>query len=337
MMLFRSAQAKDLEAIFQLANQDTFELATLPKDKQQLEKQLLWACDSFNKLIEKPSHEYYLFVLEEPVSKSIVGTSAIEVAVGQKQPYYTYQITKKQRASPTLGIHCEDELLNFVIDKQEYSELCTLYLKPIYRQHGNGSLLSRGRFLFMAAYPQRFSHTVIAEIRGAVDASGHSPFWEHVSQHFFPMSFKEAEALNSSINKQFIPELMPAIPLYIKLLPKTAQEVIGKAHAAALPAMNILLHEEFYYHDHVHIFDAGPMIKATLHDITPIKRSQLITIEKIDAILGNQPFLIANTKLDFRATLGQAFINQAEKTCRINGKTAELLEVMPGDELRLFQ
>lgn len=66
MMLFRSAHDTDLDAIFHLAEHCGIGITTLPKDRELLNKRLKWSCTSFKKTIDKPTNEFYLFVLEEP-------------------------------------------------------------------------------------------------------------------------------------------------------------------------------------------------------------------------------------------------------------------------------
>ncbi|MFV2231788.1 arginine N-succinyltransferase, partial [Escherichia coli] len=57
------------------------------------------------------------------------------------------------------------------------SALCTLVLDPDWRKEGNGYVLSKSRFMFMAACRDKFNHNVGAERRGVIDEHGYSPFW----------------------------------------------------------------------------------------------------------------------------------------------------------------
>ncbi len=335
MMLFRSARKSDLDQIHQLAEHSGIGLTTLPKDKELLRKRLNWSCSSFRKSVNSPKHEYYLFVLEEPESAQIVGTSAIEAAVGHEFPFYSYKLSKRTRICPSLNIRNDYEILNLVNDHQGRSELCTLFLEPTFRHSHNGLLLSRGRFLFMAHYPDRFASIVIAEMRGISDESGHSPFWDNVVRHFFHMPFAEADQLSLSINKQFIADLMPRNPLYVKLLAPAAQAVIGKPHQSSAPAMNILLREGFRNTPYVDIFDAGPTIEAPYAQIKTITASQLMKINSISDEVSSSGFLLANTKLHFRATMSEALFNEQQGSCTISKKTAQILQVKLGDCLRV--
>lgn len=335
MMLFRNAEESDFNRIHALAQKSGVGMTTLPKNKPLLKKRLNWAMDSFKKYIETPGKEYYFFVLEDPNNHQVVGTSAIEAKTGIETPFYSYKISKRTRMCHALHIRSDYEVLSLVNDNQGRTELCTLFLDSTYRRSNNGLLLSKGRFLFMAEHPKRFCPLVIAEMRGVSDAEGISPFWENIGRHFFQMSFSKADQLTLATNKQFIADLIPRNPIYIKLLSQEAQNVIGKPHQSTIPAMNILLHEGFRYNHYVDIFDGGPTIEAPLADIKTIKNSLLVTIQNISDAVSGSEFLLANNQSDFRATIALALINHQEKTCIISKNTAQMLFVKRGDVLRI--
>lgn len=335
MMLLRSARESDLDDIYLLAKESGVGMTTLPKDKELLKKRLDWTVHSFEKEVTQPGSEYYLFVLEEVATKKIVGTSALEAQTGVEAPFYSYKISKRTRICRSLNIRNDYEVLSLVNDNQGYSELCTLFLKPEYRKNNNGLLLSKARFLFLANNPQRFSSTLIAEMRGFSDDQGRSPFWEHVGAHFFHMPFAEADRLTLATDKQFIADLMPRNALYIELLHNDAKKVIGQPHPSTVPAMNILLKEGFRYNKYVDIFDAGPTIEAPVDQIKTLSKSLTPTINTLCDTLDSSLFLIANTQMNYRALLGNALINKDDNTCSITKDTAALLNLNIGDTLRI--
>lgn len=335
MMLLRSAKKQDLKYIYSLAQRSGFGLTTLPADKAILGKRLEWSTESFHKTVTEPNGEYYLFVLEDPESGKVVGTSAVEASVGHDIPFYSYKLSKRTRICHSLNIRTDYEVLSLVNDKQGASEICTLFLDPDYRHSSHGLLLSRSRFLFIANNPLRFAPMVIAEMRGISDEHGRSPFWDAAGSHFFNMSFAEADRLTISTNKQFIADLMPRNPVYVKLLNPEAQKIIGKPHASTVPAMNILLREGFRYNQYVDIFDAGPTIEAPRNSIRTIAASQVMTVKNVSDDVSSQRFLISNTELNFRATICQIIFNEGQKTCILSKKSAELLQVSCGDTVRI--
>ncbi|STX29260.1 arginine N-succinyltransferase [Legionella beliardensis] len=335
MILFRCSQMSDIEAIYELALHSGFGITTLPKDKDFLHARVSLSCASFNKEVQKPQNEYYLFVLEDLAAKKIVGTAAIEAFTGFETPFYSYKLSLRTRISHSLSIRSDYEVLSLVNDNQRRSELCTLFLEPSYRVDGNGLLLSKGRLLFMAQFPHRFASTLIAEMRGISDEEGNSPFWDNVGRYFFHMPFAEADRLTILTNKQFIADLMPRNPLYVKLLAPEAQEVIGQPHPSSRPALKILFNEGFRYNNYIDIFDAGPTIEAPCHDINTIAASQIFIIKSLSDEVTGPRFLLSNSKLDFKATISHAIFNNQTGKCIISKETAELLQVRKNEAIRL--
>lgn len=334
-MLIRSAKNSDLDSIHHMAQQAGVGMTTLPNDIDLLKKRLTWSSQSFSKNVCIPENEYYLFVLEDTSTNQIVGTSAVEASIGYDSPFYSYKLAKRTRICHSLNIRSEYEVLSLVNDHQGNSEMCTLFLAPDYRKNGNGLLLSRSRFLFMAHFPERFKSTVIAEMRGISDDAGHSPFWDEVGQHFFHMSFEDADRLTLSTNKQFIADLMPRNPIYVKLLSPKAQAVIGKPHQSTETALNMLLKEGFRHTNYVDIFDAGPTIEAPRDSISTIANSCVVTISNIIDEVSSKRYLLATTHLDFRATMSQMLMNKELSTCIISKQTADVLQVKCGDTIRV--
>lgn len=335
MMLLRSATQDDLGAIYQLAIRGGFGLTTLPADENLLHKRLNWSLESFEKQITHPNGEYYLFVLEDTTTGHVVGTSAIEASTGYDTPFYSYKLTRRTRVSHELNIRTDYDVLNLVNDMQGTSEICTLFLDPEYRVNANGTLLSRSRFLFIADHRHRFSPTIIAEMRGIIDEQGNSPFWDAIASHFFNLPFVKADRLTTSTNKQYIADLMPRNPIYVKLIDPKAQAVIGQPHESTRPAMNILLKEGFRYNNYIDIFDGGPTIEAPREEIRTITASQVLEVKRLSDNVSSKRYLVSNGKLDYRAIICEAVFNSDEKTCILSKKDAEILNIQLGDSVRI--
>jgi len=223
--------------------------------------------------------------------------------------------------------------LHLVTEHSGPSEIGGLFLAPEYRKHGNGRLLSLFRFLFMVEFPRCFERSVIAEMRGIVDEHGFSPFWEALGRHFFDMDYPRADYL-SVADKSFIADLMPTCPIYIPLLPKSAQDVIGEVHENTKPALKLLQDEGFTDTGMIDIFEAGPIVMSRLEDIRIVKES---AAEEVTEISGDEAkkarFIITNARKDFRACAGNV------ERCsgggvRLARRTAESLEVKTGHRVR---
>ncbi len=96
----------------------------------------------------------------------------------------------------------------------------------------------------MAEFGDWFKPAVIAEMRGVVDGTGHAPFWEALGRHFFGIDFPLADYLSMK-DKRVIGELMPPHPIYIDLLPREVQGILGEVHPETRPALEILQAEGF--------------------------------------------------------------------------------------------
>ena len=272
MLLVRLAHPNDLPALLKLAHTSGGGLTTLPLDESVLARKLERAENTRLNLTQNDDG-LFLFVLENTDSGELVGVSGIETAVGLNQPWYTYSVGVIVHASTELNIYHRFPTLFLTNDHTGCSELCSLYLHPDYRRHQTGALLSKSRFLFMARHRELFAEKTIAELRGVVNESGHSPFWEGLGRHFFDMDFSAADYLSAVTNKQFIAELMPRYPFYTNLLPTAAQDVIGREHQDTTPARKMLEQEGFRYEGYVDIFDAGPTVETYTDQIRAIRKS----------------------------------------------------------------
>ena len=66
-------------------------------------------------------------------------------------------------------------------------------------------------------------------------------------------------------------DLMPRYPVYVNLLPKSAQDVIAKPHPNAEAAKALLETQGFRYNSMVDIFDAGPCVECYTDSIEIVR------------------------------------------------------------------
>lgn len=300
--LLRPVREDDFPAVTHLVGSIADGMTSLPKDPDFLAHRINDSLRAFDPRIHKPGGETYLFVLENLSDGSIVGTSGLLSRVGGFDPFYTYTIRRHVTAYEPLQISTKLETLHLTRNHKGPTEICSLYLHHDYRSGGLGKLISLARFCFMKAFPGRFDHEVIAELRGYIDASGHPPFWEAVGQKFFQKDYYTADILSGIGEKEFIEALMPEYPIYISLLPESAQAAIGRVHTHTEPAKAILLKEGFEVTDEVDIFDAGPILKAKRESL---RSWRTLSRLRIEPGLPDPPHtrraLLSNLSLDFRA------------------------------------
>lgn len=330
--VIRPMTEDDLGWILAITNKIELGFTSMPNDPEYLKKRVATVVNSFAEHLP-PQARLYMFVCENIQTGHRVGMSGIQAAAGFNTIFYNYEISTVSEMNRQMNIHFEHKVLDLVNSFQNATELVSLWIDPAWRDKKFGKPLSFARFLFMAQFPQLLNETVVAEIRGMVDEQGNSPFWEAIGRHFFGIDFTTADYLTMSTDKQFIADLMPHLPIYVDLLPKDAQQVLGKPHPTAEPAYALLESQGFRYRNYVDIFDGGPLMVAETRDIKLIAGSKLQTVIKIEDNLSvvNRA-LIGTTQLGMRITAGD--IQETADGVILNQITANILRVNVGDQVR---
>jgi len=335
MMVIRPIRKNDFAELVKIADESGHGFTSLPNNEELLANKIARSEASFKKTVDCPQDEGYLFVLENTETGEVVGTSAIEAAVGLDDAFYHYHLSKVIHSSRTLNVYNPVEILTLCNDYTGATELCTLFLREKARKNGNGKLLSKVRFMFIKEHEDRFSDTLLAEMRGVSDENGKSPFWKWLEEHFFSMDFPTADYLTGIGQKVFIAELMPKYPIYVNLLSKEAQAVVGQVHEKTKPAIQLLKNEGFTFNGYVDIFDAGPTVEAKLNNVRTVRSSSHKKVI-IGDNAGGQQIIIANTELDnFRATLVDLAFDKDGDDIVITAKMAEALQINEGDIIRI--
>ena len=101
MLVLRPIRNSDFAALKEVAIASGHGFTSLPVCDDLLEKKIQRAENSFNKSVSQPQDENYLFVLENTATGEIVGTTAIEAAVGLDVPLYHYHMGKTVHHSST--------------------------------------------------------------------------------------------------------------------------------------------------------------------------------------------------------------------------------------------
>ncbi|AGB82913.1 Arginine N-succinyltransferase subunit beta [Serratia rubidaea] len=335
MMIIRPIERRDLSDLLTLAGKSGIGLTSLPQNEDTLSARIERALKTWQGELP-PGEQCYLFVLEDSERQQVVGVSAIEVAVGLTEPWYSFRVGSQVHASKPLGVYKTVPTLFLSNDHTGHSELCTLFLDPDYRHGENGKLLSKVRFLFIAAFRERFARKLIAEMRGFSDENGRSPFWENVGNHFFSIEFAEADYLSGTGQKAFIAELMPKHPLYVDFLSQDAQQVIGEVHPHTVPARRLLEAEGLRYQGYVDIFDGGPTLEAEIDEIRAVKHSRLVKVVLDETPMRDDAplLLVANENYQhYRALLMAADVY--DDRLHMSAATAAALGVEQGSPVRV--
>ncbi len=281
MMILRPVAMDDLDALLELSSKTGFGLTTLPTDRELLARRVRGSLAAFERRAEGAARgDAYLFVMEDVARGAVVGTTGIVSKVGGFDPFYAYRIETSVHESKRLDVRKEVKTLHLVAEHDGPCEIGSLFLAPEARRGGNGRLLSVARFVFISERPDDFDPNVIAEMRGVIDDAGHSVFWEAIGQHFFDVDFPTADYL-SVVDKRFIADLMPTHPIYLPLLPKAAQAVIGKVHPDTEPALRMLEREGFRDCGMVDIFEGGPVIACPRDEIRAVRECEARVVAEV--------------------------------------------------------
>lgn len=330
--VFRAARSEDLAALYQMAKSTGGGLTNLPPSRPTLKAKLARAATAFARDDDCLADELFLFVLEDTDTGAVRGTCQIFTRIGSTWPFYSYRIDSFAQHSKELARTISAEMLTLSTDLGGSSEVGGLFLHPAERAAGVGALLARSRYLFIRAHRPRFADRTIAELRGAHDDTGGSPFWDGVAGRFFGMNFREADDFNAMHGNQFIADLMPKHPIYTALLPETARAVIGVPHRSGRAALRMLENEDFTYANYIDIFDAGPTLTVATDAIATIRRASDDRVVAIGAVEAEETCLVASGRLGaFRACHGH--IAAAPGGIVIDAATAEALGARVGDRV----
>ncbi len=327
----RPVRETDFDALFDLARRAGGGMTNLPPDEQALRSRIKFSVNSFASQPTAPGPDAYMLVLEREGRG--VGTAAVFSSIGLDSGFVNYKVNWAFHASVQLNKRIRRRLLVPTHDFTGAAEVASLYLSSDARGGGFGKLLSRSRYMFIAQSPQIVGERICAEIRGWRAPDGGQPFWDGLGRHFFEMEFEEADVHNAANGNQFIADLMPRISIYTCLLPKEAQDCIGKPHENAVPAYEMLVAEGFEYNDYVDIFDAGPLLDAKTRNIRTVRESRLAPLADIADASGGHDAIVACGAIDaFRAVRTRIAIGPEGGV--IDAEAAETLQIERGSTVR---
>jgi arginine N-succinyltransferase len=261
----------DEEQLYRVATH--LDSVNLPADRERIEEIVDLSFRSFTGAIKKTNEREYVFVLLDREKEHIIGTSMIIAQLGRRgAPYIYFDVIDEEKYSATIDKHFNHELLRIGYSYDGPTEIGGLVMDPAYRTAPErlGSLISYVRFLFMAMHLDLFQDEVVAELLPPLETDGTSHLWEALGRKFTDMSYAEADLLSKK-NKEFIKQLFPDGVVYAALLPKEAQDVIGKVGSKTRGVEKMLRRIGFRYAHRVDPFDGGPHFSAQMEDIQPVR------------------------------------------------------------------
>jgi arginine N-succinyltransferase len=280
MLLVRDAQRGDLRQLESLSR--LLDSVNLPHDERALARIIDVSSRSFAGKIRDRLERVYLFVLEDPRSGRLVGTSMIIAQHGTREsPCTFFHVDEREHYSSTLDKHFRHKVLSIGYHFDGPTEIGGLVVHPARRRTAEkpGKQLSFVRFLYIAAFRDRFRDTVLAELMPPLIDGGKSLFWESCGKRFTGLEYHEADKL-SRVNKEFIQQLFPPYDLYATLLPLRVQRQLGTVGPAAKGVRVMLERLGFRYVNRIDPFDGGPHFEAQVGDISLLRAHRRLEVSK---------------------------------------------------------
>lgn len=280
MHLFREAEARDEDAILELARH--LNTLNLPPEREVIRELLEGSVASFGGGEEFDPERRFVFVLEEP-SGRVLGTSMVHAQHGVLgDPHVYFSVTVEERYAEFRGeghppqVHMKHTMLQLGQTYEGPTELGGLVLHPDARKHPArlGRLLSLGRFNFIASFRPWIRDRLLAELlpplyKGPSGAT-RSPLWDALGHRFTGLSYEAADKL-SRVDKRFIWDLFPRMPVHASLLPEGVQEILGQVGPNTMGAFKMLSRIGFDYVHTIDPFDGGPHVEADTDTVVPVR------------------------------------------------------------------
>ena len=121
----------------------------------------------------------------------------------------------------------------------------------------------------------------------------------------------------------------------VELLSRRVQKVLGKPHPNAMPALSMLSKQGFKSNGLIDILDGGPCMEVLAKNIPIVKSSIKVKVDvKRSVNFSNYGFII-NFSLNNYRVVRENYNLINSNTIEISQKTAKVLEISSGDEVRI--
>jgi len=334
-LLLRDARRADLASLARLAK--VLDTVNLPHDERALARILDHSVRSFSGKIRDPLERRYVFVAEEPRTGRIVGTSMVIAKHGTRDsPCTFFHVSEREHYSSTIDRHFRHQVLSIGYHFDGPTEIGGLVVDPAARGRDEkpGKQLAYVRFLYMAAHPDRFRKTVLAELMPPLTKDGRSLFWEAFGRRFTDLDYQTADK-KSRENKEFIQQLFPPVDVYATLFPERVRKALGKVGPRTEPVRHLLERIGFSYVDRIDPFDGGPHYEAKLAEVTLVRAHRRLRLAKVPMAKGGVVRLVglerASGRGRFRAVACPSRVEG--ETIRVPAAARELLGARAGDRL----
>jgi arginine N-succinyltransferase len=340
MLLLRDAQKTDQKALRTLAAE--LNSVNLPLDDRALADIIDRSYRSFAGKIREPLDRSYVFVLEDPRSGRLLGTSMVIAQHGKRDsPCTFFNVSEREHYSATIDRHFRHRVLSIGYHFDGPTEIGGLVVHPADRggEAKPGKQLAYVRFLYLAMHRDRFREKVLAELMPPLLPDGRSLFWESCGKRFTGLEYQEADK-KSRQNKEFIQQLFPPGDIYATLLPPRVQKVLGAVGPQTEGVRHLLERVGFRHVDRIDPFDGGPHYEARVEDITLVRAHRRLRVsERPLAPREHEPEKLVGVerpegRVRFRAVRAQVRVDGDDAL--LSTEARELLELEPGERVHVI-
>lgn len=334
MFVLRDARKSDLKGLVRLAAE--LDTVNLPHDEAELEELIDLSCRSFTAKIRDPFERTYLFVLEDPKTEQLVGTSQLIAQHGTREsPHIYLDVFEREHYSQLVDKHFRHQVLRIGNNYEGHTEIGGLVVHPHFRGAGKpGKQLSFVRFLFVAMHRSRFRDRILAELMPPLLPDGRSILWEAFGRRFTGLTYQEADRLSRK-SKEFIKELFPHGEIYVELLDPRVQKVIGRVGPETEGVRRMLEAVGFTYDQRIDPFDGGPHYSAATSEVKPVREYRRARVMAEDLERDWEERLVAierpQAKQRFRACRTPCRLD--DDKAYLPQKAKALLGLEPGDRV----
>jgi arginine N-succinyltransferase len=337
MLLLRDARKRDLQDLVGLAR--LLDSVNLPHDERALADIVDQSKRSFEARIRDPLERQYLFVLEDPRTEKVIGTSMIIAQHGTRDsPCTFFKLGVREHYSRALDLHFKHRVLSIGYHFDGPTEIGGLVVHPDRRGGSEhpGKQLSCVRFLYMAMYRDRFRDTVLAELMPPLLPGGRSLFWESCGKRFTGLEYQEADKMSRK-NKEFIQQLFPPGELYATVFPPRVQKLLGAVGPETEGARKMLVRMGFRFVERIDPFDGGPHFEAPLSEVTLVRAYRRARVAEAPLAGPGEEWLAAVSRPE-----GRVRFRAVRTAARLDGdevglpeEARALLEVDAGERVHL--
>lgn len=324
LICIRPARPSDRDDIYRLAEETGPGFTSLKPDLDYVDSRLEKVRASFAGERDITQSRDYLLVAESADHPHLLGCCSVKTRDHDDAHFLNYEYHPDTEA----GWLKRTRKLN------DACEVGSLFVSTDARGLGLGKMLSQARYLLIAAQPDHFPQTVMAELRGVANQDDRDPpLWEALGQNLYNLSFEEADTLVAEGNDAFVRDLTPERKIRFSELTHAAIAALNQCHPEGRAALAMLKKDGFRESGIVDLFDGGPIVVAKQEDIRTIRDSRCAELTETLSRLRGRKILASNNRFaNFRCTKS----NIPEETSLLPAENTlfDLLMISASDKIR---